>query len=59
VSVFTPDAEVMAEKMRELGVFVIPLKGAVRIALCAIRSRDIPRLVVALEDGLAAAEESA
>ena len=59
VSVFTPNAEVMAEKMRELGVFVIPLQGAVRVALCAIRSRDVPRLVVALEDGLAAAEESA
>jgi aromatic-amino-acid transaminase len=59
VSVFAPNAEVMAEKMRELGVFVIPLQGAVRVALCAIRSTDIPRLVVALEDGLAAAEESA
>ena len=59
VSVFTPNAELMAEKMRELGVYVIPLQGAVRVALCAIRSQDIPRLVVALEEGLAASEESA
>jgi len=54
VSVFTPDAEKTAARMRELGVYVIPLEGAVRIALCSTRAQDVPRLVAALEEGLAA-----
>ena len=55
VSVFTPDAEKTAERMRELGVFVVPLEGAVRVALCSTRAQDIPRLIAALEEGLSAA----
>ncbi|MGQ0553273.1 MAG: pyridoxal phosphate-dependent aminotransferase [Planctomycetota bacterium] len=55
VSVFTPDAEVTAQRMRELGVFVVPLAGAVRVALCSTPERDVPRLVAALVDGIAAA----
>lgn len=55
VSVFTPDAEKTAVRMRELGVYIIPLEGAVRIALCATKAQDIPRLVAALEEGLVAA----
>jgi len=49
VSVFTPDAEATARAMRELGVFVVPMKGAVRVALCSTPARDVPRLVQALE----------
>jgi len=56
VSVFTPDAEATAAKMRELGVYVVPLEGAVRVALCSTRAQDVPRLVAALEEGLRAAE---
>lgn len=56
VSVFTPDAAVTAEHMRAAGVFVVPLSGAVRIALCATPASAIPRLVQALEAGLRAAE---
>jgi len=55
VSVFTPDAEKTAARMRELGVFVVPLVGAVRVALCSTRAQDIPRLISALEKGIAAA----
>ena len=55
VSIFTPDAEKTAARMRELGVYVVPLKGAVRVALCSTRAQDVPRLVAALEEGLAAA----
>ncbi len=55
VSVFTPDAEKTAARMRELGVYVVPLNGAVRIALCSTRAKDIPRLIAALEEGLSAA----
>ena len=58
VSVFTPDAEKTAARMREMGVYIIPLVGAVRVALCSTRAQDIPRLVAALEAGVAAAEAS-
>jgi hypothetical protein len=38
--------------MRERGVFVVPMAGetggVLRIALCAIAARDVPRLVDAL-----------
>jgi len=59
VSVFTPDAEKTAARMRELGVYVVPLDGAVRIALCSTQAKDVPRLVSALEEGLSAAGGSA
>lgn len=52
VSVFTPDAERTAASMREEGVFVVPMKGAVRIALCSTAGRDVPRLVKALKNGI-------
>jgi aromatic-amino-acid transaminase len=54
VSVFTPDGERTAAAMREEGVFVIPLEGAVRVALCATPEADIPRLVGALARGVEA-----
>lgn len=59
VSVFTPDAEVTAARMREAGVYVIPLAGAVRVGLCATPTHLLPRLVSALADGVQAAQESA
>jgi aromatic-amino-acid transaminase len=52
VSVFTGDPEKAAARMREEGVFVVPLKeksgGAVRVALCSTPAKDVPRLVAAL-----------
>ena len=52
VSVFCNDPEQAAAKMREEGVFVVPLKeksgGAVRVALCSTPAKDVPRLVAAL-----------
>ncbi len=52
VSVFTSDPEKCAAKLREEGVFVVPLKekagGAVRVALCSTPAKDVPRLVAAL-----------
>ncbi len=48
VTVFTPDAEARATKMKELGVYVVPQKGAVRVALCSVGSADVPRLVDSL-----------
>lgn len=58
VSVFTPDAEITSKSMREEGVYVVPLKGAVRVALCSTPVRDVPRLVRALAKGVARAEAS-
>ena len=55
VTVFTPDAKVTMDTMQKAGVFVVPLVGAVRIALCATRLSDIPRLVDALHAGVLAA----
>lgn len=57
VTAFTPDPERTAAKMRELGVYVVPLGGGVRIALCATPEADIPRLVEALDAGVRAAKE--
>ncbi len=48
VSVFTEDAERTAQSMRERGVYVVPMKGAVRLALCSTPAADVPRLVQAL-----------
>jgi aromatic-amino-acid transaminase len=56
VSVFANDAEGCAAAMREEGVFVLPMKGAVRVALCSTPSRDIARLVKSLKSGLQRAD---
>lgn len=52
VSVFARDAQVAAARMREDGVYVVPLEGALRVALCSTAGRDIPRLVRNLKDGI-------
>jgi aromatic-amino-acid transaminase len=53
VTVFHPDPLAKAEAMRERGVFVVPQArpggmGALRVALCSVAERDVPRLVDAL-----------
>ena len=45
VTVFEDDAFGMAERMRKAGVFVVPQKGALRVALCSVAERDVARLV--------------
>jgi aromatic-amino-acid transaminase len=54
-TVFTPDAERTAAHMRTRGVFVVPLPGAVRVALCSTPTRALPRLVETLAAGVRAA----
>lgn len=49
VTTFVEDARAAGLKMKEHGVFVVPLKGAVRVALCSVSAANIPRLVDALE----------
>lgn len=48
VTVFQAEAEAQAEKMRGTGVYVVPQKGALRVALCSVAESDVPRLVDAL-----------
>ena len=48
VTVFHADAENQAKKMQEKGVYVVPQKGALRVALCSASEADVPRLVGAL-----------
>jgi aromatic-amino-acid transaminase len=48
VTVFHDDAYAKAERMKADGVFVVPQKGALRIALCSVAERDVARLVDAL-----------
>jgi aromatic-amino-acid transaminase len=47
VTVFEDDAFGKAERMRAGGVFVVPQKGALRVALCSVAERDVARLVAA------------
>ena len=55
LTVFTPDSERTAAVMRDDGVFVLPIPGGVRVALCATPRAELPRLVDALKAGVAAA----
>lgn len=48
VTVFADDAQERAARMKEKGVFVVPQKGALRVALCSVAAKDVPRLVDAL-----------
>jgi aromatic-amino-acid transaminase len=49
VTVFHSDAHGKAEAMKRDGVFVVPQKGAIRVALCAVANADIARLVTSLK----------
>jgi len=51
VSVFTGDSETMAATMREEGVYVLPMPGAVRVGLCGTGEADVPRRVGGLARG--------
>lgn len=48
VTVFADDAHERAARMKEKGVFVVPGKGALRVALCSVAEKDVPRLVEAI-----------
>jgi aromatic-amino-acid transaminase len=48
VTVFANDAEERARRMRELGVYVVPSKTGLRVALCSVSVAEVPRLVNAL-----------
>lgn len=50
VSVFCEDGKATAGRMRDDGVYVIPMNGAVRVALCSTPAAAIPRLVESLRE---------
>jgi aromatic-amino-acid transaminase len=52
VAVFTPDSRKTVARMQRDGVFVVPLAGAVRVALCSTPRAAVPRLVEALAAGV-------
>ncbi len=54
VTIFTAKAQEVANRMRAEGVFVVPLPGAIRLALCATPSSSIERLVRSLVSALKA-----
>lgn len=47
VTVFADDAQERAARMKNAGVFVVPQKGALRVALCSVAAKDIETLVSA------------
>jgi aromatic-amino-acid transaminase len=47
-TVFCDDAAAASARLAEEGVFVVPLAGALRVALCSVPERDVPRLVEAI-----------
>jgi aromatic-amino-acid transaminase len=49
ICVFTDQAELMADRLKEHGIYVVPQKGALRIALCSVAEADIPRLVTTID----------
>lgn len=48
VTVFHGEPEQTAERMRALGVYVVPQAEGVRIALCSVPEASVPRLVATL-----------
>jgi aromatic-amino-acid transaminase len=48
VTVFVDDPQAAADKMKSDGVFVVPVRGALRVALCSVPTADIPRVVDSL-----------
>jgi aromatic-amino-acid transaminase len=48
VTVFVDDSLAAAEKMKGDGVFVVPVEGALRVALCSVPAANIPRVVDSL-----------
>jgi aromatic-amino-acid transaminase len=45
VTVFCDDAPGAAARMRAEGVYAVPQEGALRLGLCSVARRDVPRLV--------------
>jgi aromatic-amino-acid transaminase len=53
-TVFCDDAPAVAARLKDEGVFVVPLPGALRVALCAVAERDVARLCDAIASAVRA-----
>jgi aspartate/tyrosine/aromatic aminotransferase len=53
-TVFTEDAAGAAARMREDGVYVVPIPGALRVGICALAAGDIPRAVSSMAEAVGA-----
>lgn len=47
-TVFTDDAQARAAELRKRGIFVVPMRGAMRVAMCSVNNEQIDRIVSAL-----------
>jgi aromatic-amino-acid transaminase len=47
-TVFCEGAPAVAARLKADGIFVVPQAGALRVALCSVAERDVPRLVEGL-----------
>jgi aspartate/tyrosine/aromatic aminotransferase len=47
-TVFCDDVASAMVRLKQSGVFVVPTAGALRVALCSVAERDVPRLVEAI-----------
>ncbi|HPF15669.1 MAG: aminotransferase class I/II-fold pyridoxal phosphate-dependent enzyme [Planctomycetes bacterium] len=52
VTIFTSDPIQTAQRCQADGVFVVPIRGAVRVALCATPKAQVARLVASLASGV-------
>jgi aromatic-amino-acid transaminase len=51
-TVFHDEPQAVAARLREKGIFVVPLAGALRVAMCAVNHGEIDRIVTALHEVL-------
>ena len=51
-TVFAREAERAAKAMRDQGVYVVPVEGALRLGLCSVAKADVARLVLATATAL-------
>ncbi len=47
-TVFHEDAQGCAAKLRDRGIYVVPMRGAMRIAMCSVNNSQIDRIATAL-----------
>ena len=50
VTLFAEDAKGSAERLKARGVFTVPGKDSLRVALCSVPEAQVPALVDALRD---------
>ncbi|HHH27623.1 MAG TPA: aminotransferase class I/II-fold pyridoxal phosphate-dependent enzyme, partial [Polyangiaceae bacterium] len=51
-TLFCDDAQEAAAKLRERGIYVVPMKGAMRVAMCSVTEAEIERIVPAVAEVL-------